>query len=200
MRFFLLLLLPLAAWAGPGLPLGELQVESGKIYREVEVRGYDPVAQRVLLRSASKAFVLPLSEIPPGLRPQIEAHFKRHPSSVSQVAGSAPAPTASPSSAPVAPPDNPLQPVIAAAETRMREYFRREYRPDYNGNLRLENRLDIHPPEQVAGWTGRYRVLCVTYVSNPYHPERQEERSERRYEVLVEVGESGAVGTEVTPR
>ena len=161
------------------LQFKRIDLYDGRTLNDVTIKTYDPSSDRVLVVADGMASMIPLKVFPVPLDKQISSTAPRSGSSTATVTLKVPPPGTANAQFPVSPP-NPDRTAIDAAEnvreeaelrqhaqiarTRADRYFHYEYHVGSNAVRIRSLDLDMRVPEQVSGWTGRYRTIGKAYI------------------------------------
>jgi hypothetical protein len=160
-----LLVLVRVAAAGVDHPLAyeKLDLTDGRELTDVVIKNYDPSSDKVLLMAKRTAMKLPLDLFPTDLRDRIKQAAPKPGDSTTTTASLPPPP---PRERPTRPPAEVSSPAVrfnAAAHkqvalSRAQNYYRYEY-PAGSGAVRITAvNFEVDDPEEVPGWSGRYRI------------------------------------------
>lgn len=166
----------------------ELALTDGRTLTKVVVKTYDARGDRFLLLAAGKAVMLPANQIPEPLRDRLKRAAPQAGGSTSSSLAPPPKPVViqpqpfpTMSGLPTAPAPAPATPApaLAAANqlkqatvTRANQYYLSEYVAGSTGARVSSVQIETDEPEQIAGWSNRYRVqgraTLKVYVGRGY--------------------------------
>lgn len=219
-RLILLLALLTSAWAddSSSLEFQRITLSDGRSLNNVVIKTYDASSNRVLLVADGKASMISLALFPTSLERQISSTAPRAGSSTMTVITpkappsssnalplpTSPAPRIEPAYSPS--PDRTASDAAEAsraetdlrhhaqvARTRADRYFRYEYRLGSNAVRVRSLDLDTYAPEEVSGWTGRYRTSGKAYIEYFDSAGWSYSRTSNGFEVVTEKKPNGQI-------